>query len=250
MASPSQAPVRYPNGLSTDNPFGPLANYGNPHPFAYHVLAEDFNVILDQYVQTKTSAGTILLAAGDGGKALFTTNATTPLATDICSMQIGWDGFKVTAGKKMHFLARIQLSDAVNAAFIVGMIQVTTTPFTVTDGIYFQKASGSSQIALKSAVGSAITTLNLPTTAYNLANNTDIDLGFYMDRNGTIYAYAGANLINVQASNAPAGQVKGSIGSFAPTLTAAGMNPTLAIQSGTASSKTMAADFIMAAKER
>lgn len=253
MAVPSQAPVRYPNGVSTDSPFGPLANFGQPHPFDYHVFEDDYDILHGTYTQTHTGNGTIANTPGDGGRLLFTTNSSTPAASDVASLQLPAAGFSYTAGKKMHFLARLQLSDVTNAAMLCGLIQTTTTPFTVTDGIYFSKATGSAaNLTLNCVSGSSnVGQLVIPTGAYTLANATDIDLGFYIDRNGVVYAFVGSNLINTVQSNAPAGQVKGPVGSVTPTsFTAANLNPTIAIQSGTATSKTMNADFLMAAKER
>lgn len=253
MAVPSQAPVRFPNGVSTDYPFGLLANLGQPHPFAYHFWEDDFDILHGTYTQTKTGNGTIANTPGDGGRVLFTTNSTTPAATDIASLQLPAASFTYTAGKKMHFMASLQVSDAVNAAFMCGLIQTSATPFTVTDGIYFSKATGSAaNLTLNCVSGSAnVGQLVIPTSAYTLANATDIHLGFYIDRNGYVFAFVGSNLINVPANNYPAGQVKGPAGSVLPTsFTAAVLNPTVAVQSGTATSKTMNVDFVLASKER
>lgn len=255
MAVPSQAPARYPNGISTDSPFGPLANFGQPHPFDYHAWADDFDILHGQYTQQHTGNGTIAITPGDGGRLLFTTNSSTPAGTDIASIQGPGAGFTrsaANAGKKMFFMTRLQVSDAVNAAFLCGLIQTTATPFTVTDGIYFSKATGSaSNLTLKTTIASVTTTLTIPTGAYTLANATDIDLAFYVDRQGTIYAFVGSNLVNIVPNNTVAGQVKGAVGNISgASITTAALNMTLAVQSGTASSKTMNADFFMAAKER
>lgn len=255
MAVPSQAPSRFPNGVSTDNPFGPLGNLGVPSPVGYHVWEDDFDFLNPQHVGTKTGNGTIALTAGDGGLLLFTTNSSAPAGTDIASLQGAIASFArpaASAGKKMHFMTRLQLSSATNAAFITGLIQTTTTPFTVTDGIYFSKATGAlNNLTLKSTIASVTTTLVIPTGAYTLANNTSIDLGFYVDRSGTIYAFVGANLIGVIPSNRPSGQVAGPVGSIVgASITTANLNVTAAIQSGTAASSTMTVDFLTASKER
>lgn len=255
MPIPSQSPVRYPSGVSTDPPHGPLANLGLPNPFMYHLWEDDFDIISAGYTQTKTGNGTIASAAGDGGQALFTTNSSTPAITDICSIQLPAAGFSLTAGKKLFFLARLQLADAVNAAFNVGLIQTTTTPFTVTDGIWFNKATGSAaNLKLNHAKASALTQLVIPTGAYALANATAIDLAFAMDRAGNIAAYVGSQLVGwLPQSERPAGQVAGPVGWLSPgptNLALVNLNPTAAVQSGTASSKTMTLDFLLAAKER
>lgn len=252
----SATPVRYPSGVSTDQPWQALAMFGQPNPFMYHVLADDFDTIMNSthWTETSTGNGSIALTPGDGGLALFTTNSSTPAATDIASIQNSAAGFTINGGlKKAFFLTRLQLSSATNAAFLTGLIQQTTTPFTVTDGVYFSKATGSlANLTIKSAVGSTITTLTIPTAAYTLANATYIDLAFYIDRNSTIFAFVDSQLVGYipQSGSGSTTPNKGAVTSFSPTLTTANLTPTLAIQSGTAASSTMTADFIMAAKER
>lgn len=255
MAIPSQSPVRYPSGVSFDNKWGPLADFGHPHPFSYHIWKDDFDILAAEYTATKTGNGTIAVAAGDGGNLLFTTNSSTPSGTDICSIQLPSASFArpaASVGKKIFFLARLQVASALNAAFNVGLIQTTTTPFTVTDGVYFFKATGSAaNLKLRATIGSVNTDLTIPTLAYTLANNTSIDLAFAIDRNGTIYAYVGSQLVGwLPASSQPTGQVRGPIGNMVPAITTANLNPTIAVQSGAAASTTMQVDFAMAAKER
>ncbi len=252
MATPSPSPVRFPSGVSTEYPYSPLADLGAPNPAKYHMTFDDFDFLQAAYTATKTSAGTIASAAGDGGRLLFTTNAGTPLATDICSLQMPAANFQrpaADAGKKMFFATRLKLSHASNPDMHVGLIQTSATPFTVTDGIYFSKVTGSALITLKSAIGSVITTLALPAAAYTLAANTDIDLAFYVARDGTIYAFVNAQLVGWLPPNNQPG-VKGPVAQFKPSITTAALNPTLAVRSGTAASHTMNVDFALWAKER
>lgn len=256
MAAASQSPVRFPAGVSTDFPFQPLANFGNENPFMYATLEDDFYNSLGAagaWTATKTGNGTIAHTAGAGGLALFTTNSTTPAGTDICSIQAPAAGFAFASMKKAFFLARLQLSSATNAAFLAGLIQTTTTPFTVTDGLYFLKASGAANnLILRSTVGSVNTDLTIPTSAYTLANNTNIDLGFHVDRAGNVYAFVGSQLVGFmpQSGTGSSTPPRGGVAAFAPTLTTANLNLTAAIQSGTAASSTMTLDFLMASVER
>ena len=267
MSQPSPTPVRYPSGVTTDFPWGPLANCGSGNPFFYHVYSDDFDqdIVESGYTKTTTGNGTIALTPGDGGLALFTTNSSTPASTDICSIQLTAAGFSLTAGKKQFYLTRLELSSATNAAFLAGMIQTTATPFTVTDGIYFLKATGSlANLVLNTAIGSVITSLVIPVNAYTLANASFIDLGFYVDRNQTLYAFVGFPLVGylpAQGTGAATPAIAGAVAAATVlgtvyatginwTPTAVNLNPTLAIQSGTAASSTMTADFQMASKER
>ena len=254
-------PVRYPSGFTQDAPFQPLAHIGVPNPFFYHVHADDFNVVdANVYTTTVTTAGTVAGAAGDGGTALFTTNATTPLVTDIAALQLKTASFALipatstTAGKKTAFLTRIQVSDAVNTAFNVGLMNTTATPFAPTDGVYFTKVTGAANnLTLVSNIGSVTTTVAIPTAAYTLTNNTYIDLGIYVDAKGNVGAYVGTNMVGLSPQSGT-GSTNANRGTSAvlalPGLTSVVLNPTLAIQSGSATSKTALVDFVLAARER
>lgn len=250
MSTPSPVPVRFPSGVSTDFPYGPLANMGQPNPFMYHTWEDDFDVLNPGYTATKTSTGTIAVTAGNGGLLLFTTAAT---SADLCSIQLPTADFAFVAGKKNFFLTRLQVSDAVNAGFVAGLIETTTTPGTVTDGVYFYKASGAANnLVLNSMIGSVLTSLTIPTSAYSLTNATNIDLGFYIDRKQNVYAFVGAQLVGyiAQSGSGSTTPVRGACAAFAPSLTTANLNPTLAVLAGTASAKTMTADFMLASEER
>ena len=249
MAQPSQVPVRFVSGVSTDFPYQPLANYGQHNPFFYHTWEDDFDALFAGYTATKTGVGTIAPIPGDGGLILLTTAAT---AADLASLQLAAASFSYTPGKKSFFLTRFQINDALNAAFNVGFIQTTATPFAVTDGVYFSKATGSAaNLTLNSMIGSVLTSIVIPPAAYALTNNTNIDLGIYIDRSGNVYGFVGTQLVGFIAQSGSAGNLaRGPAVSFAPNITTANLNLTLAFQSGTASAKTMTVDFVMAAKER
>lgn len=248
-------PNRFTSGFTQDAVWQPLGHMGAPDPFFYHQFSDDFNGYdTTQFTQTLTSAGTIANAAANGGALLFTTNATTPLATDIAAIQGKAAGFQNTAGKKTFFLTRVRLGNITNPAFVLGLIQTTATPFTVTDGVYFSKATGSTTINLVSVVGSVATTTPLVFPTSFFAAATDIDLAFEITAGGDVLVSVGNGLIGyipqsgtgaqTPPTRAPIQRVTGL------TLTTAVLNVTLAVQSGTAASQTMQSDFVLAAQER
>src|SRR6266404_4951170 len=179
MAVPSQKPGRHVSGISVDQVGGPTANMGLPNPAFYHVDFSDFDwdlSVANAWTKTLTGNGTAAHTAGDGGQGLLTTNSSTPLATDIASIQRPAAAFSLpqgtSSGKKAFFVCRLQLADVTNPDFLVGLIQ-TTTPFTVTDGLYFLKVSGAANnLILRHSIGSANTDIAIPTNAYTLANAT------------------------------------------------------------------------------
>ncbi len=253
MAQPSQSPSRLTSGLSFDYPWGITGQMGTPNPFFYQMWADDFHVLLGEYTATKTGNGTIATSAGAGGRLTFTTNSSTPAGSDLCSLQLPSAAFVFVAGKKTFFVARLQLSSATNAAFRVGLLQTTTTPFTATDGIFIDKATGSlTNINLVSVVSSTATTTAIPTSAYTLANSTYIDVGWYLTRSGEIHAFVGDQLVGYLPQSGTGTSVgsRGAVAAVTPTLTTATLNPTIAVASGTAASSSMIVDFAMVAQER
>ena len=245
-------PVRFPSGISTDQKWQPLADFGLPNPFDYHVIADDFDQLSSgQYTVTPTSTGTVAAIAADGGALLFSTAATT---NDTVSLQVKNATFALLTNKKTFYMTRIRFSDVVNTAFTLGMINTTTTPFAPTDGVFFSKASGSAtNLALTSIVTGVSTTITIPVGAYSLVNATDIDIGFLVDAKGVINAFVGANLFGF-ASNSGTGLLNPNRGAVATitgaTLTSVLVNPTIAVSAGSAAVKTLQTDLLFAARER
>lgn len=251
----SPSPVRYPSGVSTDFPKNILADFGVPHPFKYHYFEDDFDNSLGvtgNYTKTLTGNGTIAEAAGDGGLALFTTNSSTPAATDLAQLQTPVADFSLpTNGKKVFFLTRVQMADVTNPGFVAGLVAVGTNTYTTpADGIFFYKAATTGALLLHTAVGGTIVSYTIPASAYTLANSTNIDLGFYLDRNSNLYVFVGSDMVTYAPTSGYGNPPGPSLSITAPSLTTANLAPTLAITSGTTASKTLTADFLLAAKER
>lgn len=255
----STAPVRFTSGFTQNAPWQMVAQMGQPDPAFYNTFFNDFDVRYPStnFTTTATGNGAITAIAGDGGILQWTTNTSTPLATDLVSIQTVVANFSLVPGNGPHktfFTTRISLSDVTNAAFITGLMAITATPFTGTpDGIYFSKASGSTTINLIHVFSGVSTSVAIPTAAITLANNTYVDLGFYSDGKLNIYAFAGNNFEGYlpQSGTGATTQNKGPVASMVvPALTTTLLSATHALQSGTASSKTMNADWVLAARER
>lgn len=296
----NQRPASHPAGISLDPPWGPLANCGTPNPFFYHVFFDDFDSILgptpattSEYVISAGGAGTVVHTVGDGGLALFTTAGA---ANNFESIQTPAAGFVLpstgnnppaTSGsmKKLFYLARLQLADVTLATFIAGICVITATPYAagarnVVDGLFFYKAAGAANnlqliniaSAAKSPSGAGFTnTFTIPTSAYTLTNNVNLDVGFYIDRNQNLFVFVGAILVG-WIPNSGTGAVDPITGlTILPSSGAVLANynfsaqgvqtpimfstenlaPTLAVSNGaTASAKTMTVDFHGVFKER
>lgn len=260
MAVPSQVPARFPSGVSTDYPWGVLGNYGLPDPMNYGTWFDEFMIKESTYTTTATGNGTAAITANTNanamGEILFTTNSSAPAGSDLVSIQLAANPWLLQAGKKAFFGTRIKLSSATNAAFRVGMFPTGTTPFTgnLTNALYFDKATGSlTNINMVNVSGGTAVTTAVPTSAYTLANATYLDLGWYLDRNGDLTGFVGAQLFGWLPQSGTGSSVGGRgpvCRSAAITLPAAAMNMGLAVQSGTAASSTMTVDFWFGAVER
>lgn len=246
----SSSPVRLTSGFTQDASWQPLGAIGIPNPFFYAQFADDFLPYQSAKYTVTATGGSVAqtFTNGTGGRILFTTGAT---ATNFAEIQMDGDGFSYIAGKKFVYLTRLQVADITNTAIIAGLIDVTATPFTaVTDGIYFYKAAAGTSIQLRAVTGSTL--IGSATITGALTANTDIDLGFYVDRSGNIKAFYGHNLIGNQSQNTatlgPDTAIRAS--ALTGTLTTVALYSTLAVQASTAAAQTMVADFLFSAQER
>ncbi len=248
----SSSPFRLAAGFTQDQSWQPLGLLGTPDPLFYSETYDDFNFYqAGRYTVTNTGNGTVAGTPLDGGAIIFTTNSLTPAATDISAIQPDNANLTLSSTLKWAFLCRVQTSDATNAALNLGLIQKTATPFTVTDGVYFGKASGATYPTFSVVGGSTVQATVSLDGIVAFANNTYLDLGFTYDGRGNLLVFAGSNLIGQKNNQNTA--VLGPVARLdlsALTLTTAVLAQSLAIESGTASSKTMTADFFYGAKER
>jgi hypothetical protein len=289
MTAPSQSPVRYPSGVSTDQAWGPMAFFGQPNPFMYHVVYDDLDALttaadmFSQITATGTSASVANAVGIDGGAWLLTTGTAANNASTIASNQAGfilppqlYTGTGLTSqvypSKKVMFLARVNVTNVAACGVIVGLLNHQTTPTVagITDGIYLQITSAT--VANLIAISGSTVTWTVPIPAAVLsgyyANTNWIDIGFEMDRQQNVYAFFGYPLVgwlpqqawtgvnNVNASPTPKARVAAFQSVYNGTIvnawtpTAVALAPTIMAYSIGAASTTMYVDFGFAAKER
>lgn len=203
------------------------------------MFSDDFDPYrATDYTVTATGTGAAVAGiAGDGGLVQFSAGTTAGNA----SIQHPFASFTVNSQpKKVFFEARLQMSVWATAGVtaLAGLIQTTTTPGTVTDGVYFA-VSATGALSINSMNASVLTSVAIPTAAYTLVNAQPIDVAFYITRLGDVLAYVDTQLVgfipqsNIGTSGNP--QNAGAVARItAPSLTSAVLNPTLAIiQTGT-----------------
>lgn len=246
------SPMRVPSGFTQDNSFQPLGSVGQPNPFFYATFADDFMPYnaSNYTVTANTNGGVAATTGGVGGRVTFTTNSSTPLAADIVELQTPTATIVMAAAKKTAVLFRMQAASTSAPVLQYGLMQETTTPATITDGLVATRAHSGTGWVFSVYVSSSVTgTVTVADTASGYTAATDIDIGMVYDGRGDVVIYMGSGLVGQVLNNNTA--TLGPIARFTPTsLPTAALSPTMAMQSGTTASTTMIVDFFYAAQER
>jgi hypothetical protein len=236
-------PVTYPNGISNARKNSTLSMMGTMDPTQFHTFFDDFdNFEADQWVITRVGATpNEAIANADGGRLLLTM-----AATDDSSSSLQWSGddaagavetFKFQVGKELWFKSRFQVSDVVQSDFIMGLQITDTTPLAVSDGVYFRKDDGDSDLDLVVIKGGVATTTTMTGV---LANATDVTVGYYYNgKAGT----AGAIEIFVN-------DIKRATSVVTNLPDTEELTVSFHMQNGEAVAKTMSLDYIFVCKAR
>lgn len=240
-------PTRCPNGFndreSTQFPdcLMPILD-----PTKHIVYFNDFigNGLLDatvdssgNWTDTITQAGagsaTAALTSVQGGALLLTNDAAD---NDNFFKQLKTETFKFVVGKKTWFKTRFQVSDVTQSDFIIGLQITDTTPLAVTDGVYFRKDDGDTNLDFVVIKNSTATTTTVAATTTGLADATYITLNFYYNGESSIKIYANGTLIGTSVTTNLVDDEELTI--------------SFGIQNGEAVAKTMTVDYILAVQER
>ena len=218
-----------PGGITNAAIPSPLQSYGADDPTVFHSYFNDFDVFTaGDWTGTATGSVTNAVIAGNGGILSMINSASN---ADLNSLQFKAASFAIVAGSQTWMKMRFSISNATNAALVLGLIQTTTTPLTVTDGFYFAKAAASTTLTAKLAKSSTISTVNVGT----LANATSVNVGLHYDGNVTVSIW----LNNVKVGSIPI-----------TNLPTANLNLTLAESNGTAAANTLNVDYVFVSQER
>ena len=222
------------NNITAQNILGQMIQLD---PTQMHTYFDDFDEYhAGEWTVTETQAGaTQALANVDGGVLLLTNSAAD---NDLNALQKVGESFKFEAGKKLFFKARFAVSDATQSDFVIGLQITDTTPLAVTDGVYFRKHDGDTNLDFVVIKDSTASTATAITT---VANNTYLTVGFYY--NGVDEVVYATSINN----NNPT-----ILGKLATTNLCDDEELTISfgIQNGEAVAKTMSIDYIFVSKER
>lgn len=227
--------TRFPNGFTNVASNSTLGNFTAPSPMKAHTYFNDFDTYLaSEWVITTTEAGTgsAIEALGDAdGGVLLVTNAAGDNDNDFFN-KVG-ESFLMAAGKKAWFEARFKVSDATQSDWVMGLQITDTTPLAVTDGIYFQKDDGDTNIDLHVTKDSTSTS---STAIGTNVDNTYIKVGFYYNGKDKVIGFIdGVAKDSLATTNLPDDEV---------------LTVSFGLQNGEAAAKVMSVDYIFAAKER
>jgi hypothetical protein len=226
------APTAFPQGFNNLPSTNWLAGRDVlpvPYPGRMYVFWDDF-------LQDYTASDWVVTATGSGSEAIDDLNGGALLITNAAAdddrqfLQTPGELFTFAAGKKMYFEARFKVSDATQSDFVMGLQVRDTTPLAVSDGVFFQKDDGDTQIDFHNESGS------VDTVSTNVATATTsfVTVAFYYD---------GATSIVAAVDNVP-------VATTAVTPSATELTVSYGIQNGEAVAKTMSVDLIFVAREK
>lgn len=241
------SPVRFPFGVTTADKVDPLGMYGLPDPTGWHTYFDDFDTFTAaQWTITTTEAGggsaTEALTDADGGVLLITNDAAD---NDLDFFQKVGESFLPTSGKRLAGKFRFKTSDATQSELYFGLMVTDTDPFSstvgdgVTDGIFFMKEDGSTDVGFyvqKDATTGQLTSAAVTT----LASDTWTELGFAFDGKRYITLWKdGVQLATVDLTT--------TLATYLPDTE---LTISFGLKNGEAVAKTLSIDYIFVAQER
>lgn len=225
--------TRLPSGVNNVTQDSLFGDYRQMVPQIYHQYFNDFDAyVAADWTITATGSTTTALTAGDNGLLLMTNSGAN---NDLLALQKNPAAFVLDATRPSWFSSKFMVDNATNAALVMGLQVVDTTPLDVTDGIYFLKSAASTQVAIicrKDATTGSTTATHIT----DMADATLITLGWYYDGAGKLY---------YEVNGAVVGSL--AVTNFFPDT---GVTVSFAVQNGTVAARTMTVDYIMASQAR
>lgn len=259
---PLDRTTNFPNGATNAGPSQTMAAAGVQDPSFAHIFHDDFDIFnATDWTITIIGAGTASLVAGDGGILQLLTSGAT---TDSLFVQAKTATYTCTLGKDLFFKALVaSTDDTLSDIFYAGLMGITTTPLTATNGIWLSKANGIQTWQLNIAVAGVLRTFPFNTISPKMLPGPYMEVGFHQDYLGNIEAFCNpttgpewANLGPLSTSTNPVPMTNRGRVAYVPAETAALNIPvgnlavSFGLQDGNASSHNMQVDYITAVKHR
>lgn len=201
--------------------------YGYFNDFMTYAAA-DFTITT---TEAGTGSATEALTSGAGGQILLTNAAGD---NDLDFLQLKGESFKLSTSKRAYFSARFKVSDATQSDFVMGLQITDTTPLAVSDGVYFMKDDGDTNLDFHiEKDGTDTTTAAIAT----MADDTFVTVAWFIDTDTSkvYYSVNNAKPVPIANTNLPDDEE---------------LTVSFGIQNGEAAAKTMTIDYINVMIER
>ena len=178
-----------------------------------------------------TGSATEAMTSGAGGQFLITNAAGD---NDLDFLQLKGESFKLSSSKRAYFSARFKVSDATQSDFVMGLQITDTSPLAVSDGVFFIKDDGDTNLDFIVEKDSTSTDT---TAIHTMADDTFVTVAWYIDPISSLVYYAvnNAEPVGVVNTNLPDDEE---------------LTVSFGIQNGEAAAKTMTIDYITVIVER
>ena len=178
-----------------------------------------------------TGSATEAMTSGAGGQFLIT-NAAGDNDADFFNLK--GESFKLSSSKRAYFSARFKVSDATQSDFVMGLQITDTSPLAVSDGVFFIKDDGDTNLDFIVEKDSTATDT---TAIHTMADDTFVTVAWYIDPISSLVYYSvnNAEPVGVVNTNLPDDEE---------------LTVSFGIQNGAAAAKTMTIDYITVIVER
>jgi hypothetical protein len=207
-----------------------------PSDQTYYSYFNDFMTYASgDWTITTTEAGSgnasEALTSQAGGALLLTND---DADNDLDFLQLKGESFKLSTSKRAYFSARFKVSDATQSDFVMGLQITDTTPLAVSDGVYFMKDDGDTNLDLHIEKDGSDTTTAAITT---MADDTFVTVAWFIDTDTSkvYYSVNNAEPVAVVNTNLPDDEE---------------LTVSFGIQNGAAAAKTMTIDYVTVMIER
>tara|TARA_A100001515_G_scaffold121628_1_gene104866 strand:- start:99 stop:815 length:717 start_codon:yes stop_codon:yes gene_type:complete len=166
------------------------------------------------------------------GGALLITNDDADNDADFFNLK--GESFKLSSSKRAYFSARFKVSDATQSDFVMGLQITDTSPLAVSDGVFFIKDDGDTNLDFIVEKDSTSTDT---TAVHTMEDDTFVTVAWYIDPDASkvYYSINNGEPVGVVNTNLPDDEE---------------LTVSFGIQNGAAAAKTMTIDYVNVLIER
>ena len=168
----------------------------------------------------------------EAGGALLITNDDADNDADFFNLK--GESFKLSSSKRAYFSARFKVSDATQSDFVMGLQITDTSPLAVSDGVFFIKDDGDTNLDFIVEKDSTSTDT---TAVHTMEDDTFVTVAWYIDPDASkvYYSINNGEPVGVVNTNLPDDEE---------------LTVSFGIQNGAAAAKTMTIDYVNVLIER